>query len=256
MVLHLIVLCLLILTGTAIVTGVLGRFWRFVMPRSTSRSPKQPLMKRLSLRPPGPDEFAEQLAVRARLDAPFAAIFLGFSLVVLATPGFDNAWVPMFLLWTLAAVVRWLENGPAASFARLGIVILLAVEALLVVGIHGATAFPQAGAYAVVALVGAVLLYRANELPISFGPRDPGGNLPPRRRPTGTARTRTRTSNSGAFVGHSLYDTLPGTQQQHSAQITPITRARRNPMRVREDEGRILTTPYYPQPSMQQAGGD
>lgn len=245
MAMHLVVLCLVALIGIIVTTGLLGRFWRFVQVHPAGHAPHRSPARRLTLRGPGPNEIAEQRAVRARLDAPFAAVFLGLSLVVLATPGFDNAWAPMFLLWALAAAVRWIETGPAASFARLGIVILLVLEALLVLGIHGGGALPQAGAYVALALVGMVLLYRADELPLSFGPREPGGNLPPRRRPMPTR------APSHPPMSHSLYDTLPITRQHPVTQATPTTRTRRNPLRVREDEGTVVSPPYYPQPTMQ-----
>jgi len=243
---HLIVLCVIVLVGSVVATGVLGKFWRFVRVRPSYRSPHGASVKRLSLRSPGPDEFEEQLDRRARLDAPFAAVFLGFSIVVLATPGFDNAWVPMFLLWSGAAAVRWRDSGPAAVFARLGIVVLLALEALLILGLHGGTALPQAGAYVALALVGVILLHRANELTLPFGgPRGTGGDRPPRRRP---AATDSRTQ-SAPPLSHSLYNTLPATQQRPLAQITSITRARRNPLRIAETEGSVVSLPYYPRTS-------
>jgi len=244
MVVHLIVLCAIVLVASVVATGILGQFWRFVRVRPSYRSPHGAPVKRLSLHSPGPDDFEEQLDRRTRLDAPFAAVFLGFSIIVLATPGLDNAWEPTFLLWCVAAAVRWRDTGPAAAFARLGTVVLLAVEALLVLGLHGGTALPQAGAYVALALVGVVLLYRANELPLPFGgPRGTGGDLPPRRRPTAAHE------QSGPSLSHPLYDTLPATQQRPLAQITPITQARRNPLRVAETEGSVVSPPYYPRTS-------
>ncbi len=142
----------------------------------------------------------------------------------------------------VAAVVRWLDSGPAAAFARLGTVVLLALETLLVFGLHGGTALPQAGAYAVLALVGAVLLYRANELPLPFGP--------PRHRwrsaaPSSPCHCSTR-EQSASSLGHSLYDTIPATQQRPLAQITSITQARRNPLRVAETEGSVVIAALLP----------
>lgn len=220
MVVFFVVLVLAVVVGTVATTAILGRFWRFVLLRPAHRA-RGSVLSRLSLRGPGADEYAEQGAVRARLDAPFAAVFLGLSLIVLAMPGFAEAWVPLLALWTAAAVVRWRDTGPASSFVRLGTVILLALEALIVVGFRGGDALPQAGAYIALALVGLGILYRAGDLPLSFGPGDPNGrNLPPRRRAAGITK--------GA--GQSLMDTLPAATRERPA--------RRNSAR-----------PSYPEPT-------
>lgn len=230
--------CVGALIGTLVVTALLGQCWRFVTIRG--QRPHRPLSwrERFSVRAPGPRERAEKGERLARLDVPFAALFLGGSLIVLATRGFGGIWWPTFALWLVGAVVRWLTPGPAAVVVRCGTVAVLAIEAVLVVGLRGAAALPQAIAYVVAALVGGYFLYRAGELPVpTTGPRTPS--------PTGR-----RPSLPRAFPpAPAMYDTLPATQAARPlAQVTPISYARRNnPQRVRPDEGEVLTPPYYPQ---------
>ncbi len=228
MVLFFVVLVLAVVVGTVAITAVLGRCWRFVMVRPTHRAGGSPL-SRLSLRGPNADEYAEQQSVRTRLDAPFAAVFLAASLIVLAMPGFGEAWAPLLALWGAAAIIRWRDGGPASSFVRLGIVLLLAVESVIVAGFRGGEALPQAGAYVALALVGLGVLYRTNGLSLPFGPGggDTGG-LPPRR--------RARRVPSGA--SHSFFDTMPAAQGR-------IVRGSRQS--VRPDDSGVLSPPYHPQ---------
>lgn len=228
MVLFFVVLVLAIVAGTVAATAVLGRCWRFVMVQPAHRAGGSP-RSRLSFRGPNADEHAEQQAVRTRLDAPFAALFLGASLIALAMPGFGEAWVPLLALWAAAAVIRWRESGPAASFVRFGTVILLAVESVIVAGFRGGNALPQAGAYIALALVGLGVLARTGDVSFPFG--SGGGdasNLPPRR--------RAHRASSGA--GHSFFDTLPASQGR-------VIRGNRR--KVQPDDSGVLSSPYYPQ---------
>lgn len=233
-----LLLALGVIAGTVIATAILGRFWRFVKLRPAHRAQGSPF-SRFSVRPPGPVEYEEQQALRRRLDAPFAAVFLGVSLIVLAMPGFAELWVPLFVLWVAAAVVRWRDRGPASSFVRLGTVILLVVEALIVIAMRGGDALLQAAAYLALALVGLGILYRTGDLPLLLGPGDAAdGNLPPRRRSPNRVT---------AGAGHAMRDALPAAQARNGVRVAITTPNRRTPRRVKQDESGVLSPPYSPQ---------
>ncbi|MCA1670546.1 MAG: hypothetical protein LC793_24830, partial [Thermomicrobia bacterium] len=191
---------------------------------------------------PGPRDFAEQESRLARFDLPFTVVFLVGSVYLLATPGVGGAWLLTFAFWCSGAVTRWLTPSARIVPIRCAIVVLLIVEAMLVLLIRGGGAFPQALAYLVVALAGALLLYAANELSLPFAPQGPYTSYRRGARPE-----RESEYVSAPQQGYSMqFDTMPAVAPRRPmAQVTPINYARRNPLRVREDEGAVVSPPYY-----------
>lgn len=235
-------IALLISIAFLSVVGVaaLGGLWRFVLIRPPGRDKPQSLVQRIAVMAPGPRDFAEQQARLIRLDLPFAVGFLIGSLFLLATAGFGGAWLLTFVIWCGGAVTRWLTRSAHTVKIRCGIVFLLVGEAMLVLGIRGGGAFPQALVYLTTALVGALLLYRANELPLHFAPQDPRASYRRSVRPADPPAP----SYPPNYAMH--YDTVPSVAPRRPlAEVTPISYARRNPLRVREDEGAVVSPPYY-----------
>jgi len=167
-------------------------------------------------------------------------IFLVGSLYLLATPGIGGVWLITFAFWCGGAVTRWLTPSVRIVPIRCALVVLLIIEAVLVLLIRGGGAFPQALAYLVVALVGALLLYAANELPLPFAPQGPYTSYRRDARPAPDYAPMPQQEYGMHF------DTMPAVAPRRPmAQVTPITYARRNPLRVREDEGAVISPPYY-----------
>jgi hypothetical protein len=227
-----------ILFSTVIGTALVGRLWRFVRVRPQDPHTPRPTMQRMLVTAPNTWDYAEAQERIARLDLPLAILFLLGSLGILATGGIGGAWLLTFVLWCAAAVVRWLMGSLFVVQIRCAMVILLVLESLLVLGIRGGSALPQALVYLAGALAGALFLYRANELPFAPGPAGPES---PYRRLTRTMDAPTPQYDTGMHM-----DTMPSMAPRRPlAQVTPITYARRNPMRIREDEGAITSPPYY-----------
>ena len=219
--------------------AVVGRLWRFVLIRPPGPAGPRSVVQRIVVLPPDPRDRAEQEARLVRLDLPFTAVFLVGSLYLLATPGIGGAWLMTFLFWCGGAVTRWLTPSARAVPIRCAMVVLLIVEAVLVLLIRGGGALPQALVYLVVALVGASLLYAANELPLPFAPQGPYTSYRRGARPA-----RAPMPQQQEYGMH--FDTMPAiTPRRPMARVTPITYARRNPLRVREDEGAVVSPPYY-----------
>ena len=220
--------------------AVLGRLWRFVLVRPPGPAESRSLVRRIVILSPGPRDFAEQQSRLVRFDLPFAVVFLVGSLYLLATPGVGGAWLLTFVFWCGGAVTRWLTPSARIVPIRCAMVVLLVVEAVLVLLIRGGGALPQALAYLVVALGGALLLYVANELPLPFAPQGPYTSY---RRGARPARAPMPQQEYGMH-----FDTMPAVAPRRPmAQVTPINyaHARRNPLRVREDEGAVVSPPYY-----------
>ncbi len=232
-----ILICIALLTVAGVT--VVGRLWHFVLIRPPGSGKPQSIIQRVQVIPPGPRDFAAQGVRLSRLDLPFAILFLVGSLFLLATPGIRGAWFLTFALWCIGAVTRWLTPSERAVPVRCGIVLLLVAEAMLVLAIRGGGAFPQTLLYLAAALVGALLLYRANELPLPFAPQEP--------RPTYRRSIRPVEPKPMPHPGYAMhYDTAPSVAPRRPlAQVTPINYARRNPLRVREDEGAVVSPPYY-----------
>ncbi|GEM_PF-6581237 len=230
----LITIAFLTVAGVA----VLGRLWRFVLIRPPGPAGPRSVVRRIVVMPPGPRDFAEQQWRLVRFDLPFTIIFLAGSLYVLATAGVGGAWLLTFALWCGGAVTRWLTPSARIVPIRCAIVVLLIVEAVLVLLIRGGGALPQALAYLIVALCGALLLYAANELPLPFAPQGPY-----------TSYRRGARSDYAPMPQQEYsmqFDTMPSAAPRRPmAQVTPINYARRNPLRVREDEGAVVSPPYY-----------
>lgn len=225
---------LLTLAGVA----VLGRLWRFVLIRPQGPAGPRSAIQRIIVLKPGPRDFAEQEAQLVRFDVPFAVIFLAGSLFLLATAGVGGAWFVTFVIWCGAAVTRWLTPSARIVPIRCATVVLLIVDAVLVLLIRGGSALPQTLLYLVAALAGTFLLYAANELPLPFAPQGPYTSY--RRGPQRFDPPAPRQE----FGMH--FDTMPSVAPRRPmAQVTPITYARRNPLRVHEDEGAVLSPPYY-----------
>lgn len=224
-----ILVAMLILTVAA--TAALGGVWRFVTPATGGA-------RRMRLSAPDRRDYAAAQERIARLDLPFALLFLAVSLYVLATPGIGGAWLLTFAFWVAAAVVRWLSGSPYLVQVRCATVLLLIVESLVVLAIRGGGALPQALVYLATALVGALLLFRANELPFAPGPT---GSDSPYRRLTRTLDAPRPQHEAGMHM-----DTMPAmAPRRPPAPVTPITQARRNPLRTREDAGAVISPPYY-----------
>jgi hypothetical protein len=219
--------------------AVLGRLWRFVLVRPQGPAGPRSLLQRIVVLKPGPRDFAEQESRLVRFDVPFAVIFLAGSVCLLATAGFGGAWFLTFLIWCGAAVTRWLTPSARIVPIRCATVVLLIVDAVLVLLIRGGSALPQTLLYLVVALAGTLLLYAANELPLPFAPQGPYTSY---RR--GTPSPPAPVPQQQEYGMH--FDTMPSVAPRRPmAQVTPITYARRNPLRIREDEGAVVTPPYY-----------
>jgi hypothetical protein len=219
--------------------AVLGQLWRFVLIRPPGPAGPRSALRRIVVLKPGPRDFAEQEARIVRFDLPFAVLFIAGSLFLLATAGFGGAWFVTFLIWCGAAVTRWLTPSAQIVPIRCATVVLLVVDAVLVLLIRGGSALPQTLLYLAVALVGTLLLYAANELPLPFAPQGPYTSY---RR--GTPARPAPPPPQQEYGMH--FDTMPSvTPRRPMAQVTPITYARRNPLRVREDEGAVLSPPYY-----------
>ena len=232
----LITIAFLTVAGVAVV----GRLWRFVLIRPPGPAGPRSVMQRVVVLPPGPRDFAEQESRLVRFDLPFTVVFLVGSLYLLATPGLGGAWLLTFVLWCGGAVTRWLTPSARIVPIRCAMVVLLIVEAVLVLLIRGGGAFPQALAYLAVALAGALLLYAANELPLPFAPQGPYTSYRRGLRPGSDHAPMPQQEYSMHF------DTMPAiTPRRPMAQVTPINYARRNPLRVREDEGAVVSPPYY-----------
>jgi hypothetical protein len=232
-----------ILIGIASLTvasvAVLGQMWRFVLIRPQGPEGPRSVLQRIVILKPGPRDFAEQESRLIRFDLPFAVIFIVGSLFLLATAGFGGAWLVTFIIWCGAAVTRWLTPSARIVPIRCAMVVLLIVDAVLVLLIRGGSALPQTLLYLVVALVGALLLYAANELPLPFAPQGPYTSYR-RGAPARPAPPPPRQEYGMHF------DTMPSVAPRRPmAQVTPITYARRNPLRVREDEGAVVSPPYY-----------
>jgi hypothetical protein len=175
---------------TVVGVAVVGRLWRFILIRPQGPTGPRSVLQRIVVLKPGPRDFAEQESCVARFDLPFTALFLAGSLYLLATPGVGGAWLLTFVLWCAGAVTRWLTPSDRIVQIRCGIVVLLVVEAVLVLLIRGGSALPQTLIYLFAALVGALLLYAANELPLPFAPQGP--SAPARRRSRNTRCSSTR----------------------------------------------------------------
>ena len=220
--------------------AILGRLWRFVLIRPPDPARSRSVLQRILLVKPGPRDFAEQESRLVRLDLPFAVAFVVGSLFLLGTAGFGGAWFVTFLIWCVAAVTRWLTPSARIVPIRCAIVVLLIVDAILVLLIRGGNALPQTLLYLVVALVGTLLLYAANELPLPFAPQGPYTSY----RRGAPARPASAPPPQQEYGMH--FDTMPAVAPRRPmAQVTPITYARRNPLRVREDEGAVVSPPYY-----------
>jgi hypothetical protein len=233
-----------ILIGIAFLTGagvaVLGRLWRFILIAPQGRGRQQSFFQRVRVLSPDPRDFAEQRARLVLLDLPFAIIFLLGSLYLLATPGYGGAWFLTFVLWCGGAVTRWLTRSERVVPIRCAIVVLLVVDAVLVLLIRGGGALAQALVYLTAALVGTLLLYAANELPLPFAPQGPYTSY--RRGPQRFTAPPQHQQEQYSMQ----FDTMPAiSPRRPMAEVTPITYARRNPLRVREDEGVIVSPPYY-----------
>lgn len=233
-ILMLVTIAFLTVAGAA----VLGRLWRFVLIRPPGPTGPRSLVRRIVVLPPDPRDFAEQESRLARFDLPFTAVFLLGSLFLLATRGVGGAWLLTFAFWCGGAVTRWLTPSARIVPIRCAIVLLLIIEAVLVLLIRGGSAFPQAFSYLVVALAGALLLYAANELPLPFAPQGPY---------TAYRRGARPAAAPTPYQEYSMpFDTMPAVAPHRPvAQVTPINYARRNPLRVREDEGAVVSPPYY-----------
>jgi len=232
----LIAIAFLTVAGVA----VLGRLWRFVLIQPVGPAKPRSVLRRIVILSPGPRDFAEQQSRLVRFDLPLTVVFLVGSLYLLATAGVGGAWLITFALWCGGAVIRWLTPSARIVPIRCALVVLLIVEAVFVLLIRGGGAFPQAVAYLVVALVGALLLYAANELPRPFTPQGPYTSYRRDVRPVPTHAPMPQQEYGMHF------DTMPAVAPRRPmAQVTPITYARRNPLRVREDEGSVVSPPYY-----------
>jgi hypothetical protein len=221
--------------------AVLGRLWRFVLIRPPGPAGPRTALQRIVLLKPGPRDFAEQESRLVRFDLPFAVVFIAGSLFLLGTAGFGGAWFITFLIWCGAAVIRWLTPSTHIVPIRCAMVVLLIVDAILVLLIRGGNALPQTLLYLVVALVGTLLLYAANELPLPFAPQGPYTSY---RRGAPARPASAPPPLQQEYGMH--FDTMPAVAPRRPmAQVTPITYARRNPLRVREDEGAVVSPPYY-----------
>jgi hypothetical protein len=224
---------------TLMSVAVLGRMWRFVLIRPPGPTGPRSVLQRVVVLKPGPRDFAEQEARLVRFDLPFAVVFIAGSLFLLATAGFGGAWVVTFLIWCGAAVTRWLTPSARIVPIRCAMVVLLIVDAVLVLLIRGGSALPQTLLYLVAALAGTLLLYGANELPLPFAPQGPYTSY---RR--GSPARPAPPPPQQEYGMH--FDTMPSVAPRRPmAQVTPINYARRNPLRVREDEGAVVSPPYY-----------
>lgn len=234
----LITIAFLTVAGVA----VMGQLWRFVLIRPSGPAAPRSVVQRIVVLPPTPRDFAEQESRLVRFDLPFTVVFLVGSLYLLATPGVGGAWLITFMLWCGGAVIRWLTPSTRIVPIRCAMVVLLTVEAVLVLLIRGGGAFPQALAYLAVALAGALLLYAANELPLPFAPQGPYTSYRRGARPNhGSDYASLPQQEYGMH-----FDTMPAlAPRRPMAQVTPINYARRNPLRVREDEGAVVSPPYY-----------
>lgn len=222
---------------TLVGVAVLGRLWRFVLIRPPGPAGPRSVVQRIVVLKPGPRDVAEQEARLVRLDLPFAVIFLAGSFFLLATAGVGGAWLITFVIWCGAAVTRWLMPSARIVPIRCTMVVLLIVDAVLALLIRGGSALPQTLLYLVAALAGTFLLYAANELPLPFAPQGPYTSY--RRGPQ-----RFEAPPPQEYGMH--FDTMPAVAPRRPmAQVTPITYARRNPLRVPEDEGAIVSPPYY-----------
>lgn len=225
---------------TVVGVAVVGRLWQFVLIRPQGPTGPRIVLQRIVVLKPGPRDFAEQESRLARFDLPFTILFLAGSLYLLATPGVGGAWLLTFILWCGGAVTRWLTPSVQIVRIRCAIVVLLILEAVLVLLIRGGGALPQTLVYLLAALSGALLLYAANELPLPFAPQGPYTSY---RRGT-PARSAPAPQQEYSMQ----FDTMPAVAPRRPmAQVTPIDYAytRRNPLRVREDEGAVLSPPYY-----------
>jgi hypothetical protein len=233
-----IAIIIAILCMTVIGTAIVGRLWRFVRVRPQDpRSPRS-LTQRMLVSAPSTWDYADAQEHIARLDLPLAILFLLGSVVILATRGIGGAWLLTFALWCVAAVARWLMTSLFVVQIRCALVILLVIESLLVLGIRGGSALPQALVYLAAALAGALLLYRANELPFAPGPAGPES---PYRRLTRTMDAPTPQYDTGMY-----HDTIPAMAPRRPlAQVTPISAARGTAFRAREEEAAFGTPPYY-----------
>lgn len=210
-----IALLVAILVLTVAATAVIGEVWRFVVPVG-GRS------RRVRLLAPDRRDYMEAQERIARLDLPFALLFLAASLYVLATPGIGGAWLLTFAFWVVAALVRWLSGSVYLTHVRFAIVLLLIVESLIVLAIRGGAALPQALVYLATALVGALLLYRAHEFPFATDLTD--ADSPYRR------RTRTLDAPQPQYEAGMHVDTMPAlAHRRPPAPVTPIAGARRSP---------------------------
>ena len=233
-------IAILIITGilTALGMAALGRLWRFVLIRPSGAGGARNALQRIVVLAPGPRDFAEQQRRLVRYDLPFALLFLAGSFYLLATPGVSGVWPLTLALWCGGAVIRWLTQSDRIVPIRCGIVLLLVIDAVLVLLIRGGDALPQTLAYLGVALVGTLVLYQTHELPLPFASHGPytsyrrGAPLydPPASPAPGQTMHR---------------DPTPTAPRRPAARVTPITYARRNPLRVSEDEGAIVSPPYY-----------
>lgn len=237
---RIIIILVAMLVLTVVATAALGGIWRFVIPAAGDPRDRRGAARQRSIRLGAPRrrDYAEAQRHIAQLDLPFALLFLAVSLYVLATPGIGGAWLLTFAFWLVAAVVRWLSESAYLMHVRCVTVLLLIVESLIVLAIRGGAALPQALVYLAAALVGALLLFRANELPFATGPT--GSDSPYRR------LTRTLDAPRPQYEAGMHMDTMPAlAQRRPRAPVTPITQARRNPLRTREDAGAVLSPPYY-----------
>ncbi|MHB8645330.1 MAG: hypothetical protein ACYDAR_06035 [Thermomicrobiales bacterium] len=235
-----IVMLIMIAFLTVAGVAVLGRLWRFVLIRPPGPVGPRSVVRRIVVMPPDPRDVAEQQWRLVRFDLPLAVIFIVGSLYLLAMPGVGGAWLLTFAFWCGGAVTRWLTPSARIVPIRCAMVVLLIVEAVLVLLIRGGGALPQALAYLVVALAGALLLYAANELPLPFAPQGPYTSYRRGARPDSGYAPMPQQEYSMQF------DTMPSVAPRRPmAQVTPITYARRNPLRVREDEGAVVSPPHY-----------
>jgi hypothetical protein len=233
-----IAIIIAILFMTVVGTAVVGQIWRFVRVRPQDPYAPRSTAPRMLLSAPTRWDRAEAQERIARLDLPVAVLFLIGSLVVLGTPGIGGAWALTFVFWCVAAVARWLMASMFVVQIRCAMVLLLIIESLLVLGIRGGSALPQALVYLAAALAGALLLYRANELPFAPGPAGPES---PYRRLTRTMDAPAPQYDSGMHA-----DTMPSmVQRRPLAQVTLITSARRGAFRVPDGEAASGAPTYY-----------
>jgi hypothetical protein len=233
-----IAIIIAILCMTVLGTAVAGRLWRFVRVRPQDPRSPRPLTQRLLISAPTRWDYADAQERIGRLDLPLAVLFILGSLLILGTRGIGGAWFLTFVLWCGGAILRWLMLSIFVVQIRCAMVILLVIESLLVLGIRGGSALPQALVYLAAALAGALFLYRANELPFAPGPAGPES---PYRRLTRAMDAPVPQYETGMHL-----DTMPSIAPRRPlAEVTPISYARRGPLRRRSEDAGAAAPPHY-----------